>query len=223
MKRHLILSGVVGVMGVIAAVPAAADIMSLSIGTATYTITSDTNGGIDAGYTGSAMVVTNLAAGWVANPITDGIGDLGLWVAPNADQFGVPTYVNGTTVYDVTFSLSGLNPGTALLTMNLAADDCASVTLNGHSIFNPGCTAMWFNAQGTFAIPASSGDFVGGTNRLAFTVDNFSGDGASATGGPTGLDVAASVSASAVPEPGTIWLLGTVCLALGLLRLRFAR
>jgi len=219
-KNHVIMKRccLVGLMAaMLCLVPKAmATTIDLSTGTAAYSITSDTNtASPDSGYTGPAIVVTpTLAAGWLANPITDGAGQSGVWVAPTAIQGGISsTTEHGTTVYQVTFDLTGLNPATAVLTMNLTADDWVSVTLNGTSIFNPTPSNAWTSAYGTFTVGSG---FNSTTNTLVFTVDNFSGDGSTNTGGPTGLDVAANVTASplsTVPEPGTLALLGTGLMA----------
>jgi hypothetical protein len=224
MKPLLTFFGTLGLLCVSSGIPAAANTINLSTGTATYTITSDTNGGVDADYTGPAITVTNLAANWLPNSITDGIGDSGVWVAPLADQADVPGTVSGTTVYDTSFSLSGLDSATAVLTMNLTGDDVVSVTLNGDTIFTPTAgqeaSDFWSSAVGTFTVNDSSLDFVAGVNTLVFTVDNFSGDGASSTSGPTGLDVAASVTASAVPEPSSALPLALAVLACGFIMRR---
>jgi hypothetical protein len=221
MKILVTIFGTLGLLCVSSGIPAAANTINLSTGTATYTITSDTNGGVDADYTGPAITVTNLATNWLPNSITDGIGDSGVWVAPAADQANanVPGTVSGVSVYDTTFSLAGLNPATALLTMNLTGDDVVSVTLNGNTIFTPTAGEeagnFWSAAVGTFTVNDSALDFTAGANTLVFTVDNFPGDGASSTNGPTGLDVAASVSASAVPEPSSALPLALAILAGG--------
>src|ERR1022692_4759432 len=102
----------------------------LSTGTAAYTISSDT--------TGEGLIPTTvspLASGWLANPISNGVtGANGVWIAPNPSQSTEPNTVSGDVVYNTVFSLLGLNASTAVLTMNLTADDYVDVSLNGHSI-----------------------------------------------------------------------------------------
>ncbi len=199
-------------------VPASADTIGLSTGTAAYSITSDTNGGGDGN---TVFTVTTLAVNWLANPITDGIGDSGVWIGPNADQSSPSrSTALGSTIYQLTFSLSGLDPTSAVLTMNMAADDYASITLNGHTIFSPSSSqtsnGMWTAASGVFTVNDGSSYFLSGTNTLIFTVPNNNTDGAGSCCGPTGLDVAASVSANelpippqSVPEPVSFLLGGT--------------
>jgi len=237
MKRHLILAGLAGLLLAIAAVPASSSTIPLSTGgTAIYTIVSDTNGSPDGT---TVYAVSNGQIGplnWYSNPITDSAGDEGYWIAPAAEQEG--STVSGTeyapgdpsTVYEVQFNLTSGEFSGAALYMAFTGDDCvSSITLNGTPIFSSNCSgndgAQWAALQGT--INDLTGDFVSGTNTLEFTVPNYDGDGASSSGGPTGLDVAASVTygegAAPIPEPGTIALLGTGCLALGFLRRRFAK
>jgi len=197
------------------AIPAAADI-NLSSGTYTYTVTFDNNGNGDQNAPPSftAPTVTTLASGWVTG-LTDGIGDSGQWIAPNANQSNVlRNSADGYTVYDLTFSLVGFNASTAVLTMNLAADDYVGVTLNGTPIFTPTASqvanGMWTAASGAFSINDTGSVFNSGSNTLEFTVPNFVADGADSCCYPTGLDVAASVSASpaTVPEPSSALPLG---------------
>jgi len=228
MKRHLMTCAVLGVLGISCAIQAAASTVALSTGTAAYTIASDTNTNGSTITEGTTVnVVTKLAGGWLANPITDGIGDSGVWIAPEADMSNAGKYGNtnigGTTVYDLSFSLAGLDPTTALLTMNLTADDYVDVTLNGTTIFTHTSTEMWTAAAGVFTVNDTGSIFNGGTNTLVFTVPNNPNDGAASCCGPTGLDVAASVSASPIvtPEPSKVWPLGgAVLLAAFLLRKR---
>jgi hypothetical protein len=214
--KQLLSVGALGLLCFGTVVPAAATPINLSTGFAAYTITADTNG---EGLT-PIDVSTPLPGGWIST-LSNGV-DSGVWIAPVAGQAAEPNTVSGSTTYQLTFSLSGLNPSTAVLAMNLAADDYVSVTLNGTSIFSPSSTqianGMWTASTGTFDVTSG---FNSGMNTLIFTVPNFSGDGTTSCCGPTGLDVAASVTAnSAVPEPATFGLAGLALAGLGLLRLR---
>ncbi len=207
------------------AIPAAADTVYLSTGTAVYLITSDTNG---AGDGSTVYPVTTLAAGWLANPITDGVGDSGSWIAPNADQSSNRAAASGSTTYVTYFSLYGLDPTSAVLTMNLAADDFVTVILNGHIIFSPSpsqtSNGMWTAASGVFTLTDATSYFNAVNNTLEFIVANDSGDGATNNSGPTGLAVAASINANEVvippqevPEPTSLSMIGGGAFLLGLL------
>jgi hypothetical protein len=213
--RQFLSIGVFGLVSIGSVIPAAASTMNLSTGTAAYMITADSNG---EGF--SPVPVTPLPAGWVST-LSDGIGDSGVWIAPTAGQAGESTSVSGSTTYQVNFSLSGLNPATAVLTINLTGDDYVeAATLNGHNIFMPTSTdissGMWTTSSGTFVVNDLTGDFNPTTNMLVFVVPNNSSDNTTSCCGPTGLDVAASVTASAVPEPSATLPLALAALTGGL-------
>ena len=127
----------------------------------------------------------------------------------------------GSGIYDfqVTFSLTGLDPTTASITGLFGADNHVSETdLNGSAI--TGATTDTFSSYKAFTIPVGS-PFVSGLNRLDFLVKD---DGA-----PMSLRVdslagtASPAQTGAVPEPGTTSLLagGLVLLAIG--RRRFSK
>jgi hypothetical protein len=190
-----------GAFGLLSSIPASATTINLSTGTAAYTITSDTTG------EGTSPVdVSDLAGGWIPDGLSNGTST-GVWIAPEADQADKGSSFSGTTTYQVTFNLTGDNPLTAALVMNLAGDDYVSVTLNGFTVFNPTSgeitNGMWTAASGTFNFNTAA-DFNAGLNTLTFVVPDQRGDGTSSCCGPTGLIVAADVTASSVaPEPAT--------------------
>jgi hypothetical protein len=207
---------------------------NLSTGTVPYTITSDTNGGTDAGYTGTAFLVTSLPGApyaHITNPLSNGTSS-GVWVGPNANQLNEPTTgvsaVSGTTVYRVTFDLTGYDFTSASLLMSIGADDfVSSVVLNSTTVFTPTgpetSGGMW--ATGT-SVPSITSGFIAGVNTLTFTVANSTGDGATSCCGPTGLIAAVDVFAnSTVPEPATAGITGASLLGLAALvrRRRVAR
>ena len=132
-------------------------------------------------------------------PIGPWIGDdlLSAWIGPNND-----TQLNGDVGnydYRTTFDLTGFIPASAVLTGQWATDNPGvDILINGTST---GFTASGFTDWTPFSI--SSG-FVSGVNTLDFIVNN--------QGGPTGLrtEVTGTATAveSAVPEPGTLYMLG---------------
>jgi hypothetical protein len=138
-------------------------------------------------------------------PIGPWLGDDGIsaWIGPNND-----TSLNGPTGlydYQTTFDLTGLDPLSAFLTGQWAADnEGVDILINGVSTAN---TAGGFTAWSPFTI--SSG-FVSGVNTLDFLVNN--------DGGPTGLRVELSGTAdslSGVPEPASFMMIGLGLVGLG--------
>jgi hypothetical protein len=133
--------------------------------------------------------------GWVGNTLSSS------WISPATNTLGG----GGPFTYHTSFSLAGLNPGTAVITGSLAIDDEGSIFLNGVDVFDSVSTfsAPWSFFQ-TFTI--SSG-FIAGINTLDIVVPN---DIETADDGPTGLQL--NLSGTAIPEPAS---LGLLALALG--------
>ena len=130
------------------------------------------------------------ANGWGNNNPT------GLWVGPATDQSNATrsgTCCVGDTVYRTDFSLAGLEPSSASLTLNVLADDWVTVYLNGsdqaHVVYSP--PEVMYLSPVTIQVQAG---FVAGNNYLEFHVHN--------AGGPTGLNVSATGTANPiVPGP----------------------
>ncbi len=121
---------------------------------------------------------------------------------------------SGTYDFQTTFSLTGLDPGTASITGKFAADNHITQTLiNG--VVVPGATSNTFAAYTDFSI---SSDFVSGLNTLEFIVLD---DGA-----PMALRVDSLVGSASpqggggVPEPESLALLGVAFAALAISRHR---
>lgn len=136
------------------------------------------------------------------------------WISELADG---TTPVNPAT-FRLLFDLTGLDPATASLTGNWAADNCGHVTLNGTATAGliPFCnTSTSFNSLTAFSF--NSG-FVAGVNTLDFVMSN--------TGGPGAVlvrDLAGTAnSLGSVPEPATWLLAGSALACAGLLRRRRA-
>lgn len=227
MTKNFIMAAAPIMALVMSAGVARATTINLSTGTATYTITSDTNGGLDADYTGTAINVTSLPGGSFlhASNVSDGTDTTSQWIGPNADEASEPSsglnQVSGTTTYTVTFNLTGLTSPS--LIMSLAGDDYVStVKLNSTTIFtasgNEITDGMWTNATSVGTVTSG---FLPGLNTITFTVPNFTTDSSSSCCGPTGLIVAADVTGvSAVPEPATLGLVGLGLLGAGMIRYR---
>ena len=124
------------------------------------------------------------------------------WVAntANSQWIGLQSSANyfsaGLYAYDITFDLTGLNPATAVITGQWAADNGGAIFLNGTNTGITDSDRSVFNHSTPFTI--SSG-FVSGVNTLEFQVTNLAD--VATFGGPTGLQVELSGTANAVPEP----------------------
>ncbi|MGD0233892.1 MAG: PEP-CTERM sorting domain-containing protein [Syntrophorhabdales bacterium] len=130
------------------------------------------------------------------------------WVAntANSQWIGLQStaryYSAGLYDYDITFDLTGLNPATAVITGEFAADNNAVIYLNGTST---GATTPTLGFSSFTPFTISSG-FVSGVNTLKFQVTNLAD--VATFGGPTGLQVQLSGTANSVPEPLSLLFLG---------------
>lgn len=157
-----------------------------------------------------------LSGGWVAPPTGT------QWVNPSGNTLEAD---NGEYDYQTTFSLAGLNPTTAILTGEFAADNDACISLNGSP--TGACTAdpcgfqfCGFEELTPFTIgPCPGGPncglvgFLPGKNTLDFFVYNLPVS-------PTGLVVTINGTASSTtPEPPSLVIFGSGVLGVaGLLR-----
>src|SRR5439155_7074998 len=115
------------------------------------------------------------------------------WIGPKADQ-SVGSSA-GDYTYRISFDLTGLDPGTAVLTGRWTSDNTGTdLRLNGVST---GITADGNFAAFSPQFTISTG-FVSGTNTLDFAVNN-----ASTTANPTAVRVEISGTASFLAPPGT--------------------
>ena len=129
---------------------------------------------------------------WIANQTTAD------WINPTGT--GTSNLPPGNYDYETTFDLTGLVPGTAKLSGNWATDNNSCIYLNG---VNTGqCTA--FAAFGGLTAFSITSGFQAGVNTLEFKVTN-----GATTNNPTGLLVEIAGTASPVPEPSSLMLLGT--------------
>ena len=142
---------------------------------------------------------------WVAN------GPRSRWIGPANDVGG--NGPEGDYQYEITFDMTGLDGGTAVIEGLWSSDNGGTgILLNGVTTGN---AQSGFDLLHPFEISAAAGDvFLPGLNTLTFLVNN-----APLSNNPTGLRVADMVGyAAPIPEPGTLMLLLTGAVALAALR-----
>ena len=136
-------------------------------------------------------------------------------------------YFNGTTtpasdwVWDVansngsanpllftfSFSLTGFDVSTAVLTGLWGIDNVGSVSLNGNILSSlPNVITNNFNVLHAFSARPGSSAFVAGLNVLSYNVEN--------RGGPGAFRTSVQVNANPIPEPSTLAILGLGLMAL---------
>ena len=147
---------------------------------------------------GATTTLIRTSAGGYPIPPYIGNALLSAWIGPNNDHFlDGPV---GTYDYRISFDLTGFVPSTAVITGGWSTDNNGlSILLNGVNTGNPGTSFTQFSTG--FAPFSITTGFQPGINTLDFLVNN--------AGGPTALRVQMTGTVSSVPEPGSLFLLGT--------------
>ena len=155
---------------------------------------------IESANSAAKVISAGLPGTWVPNNSTS------QWVWENAS--GLP--VNVTRTFRTTFDLTGLDASTASISGTWATDNSGlDILINSNSTLN---TSPGFGSYSSFAI--SSG-FVSGLNTLDFVVQD--------VGGISGFRVGSLAgTASPIPEPTTMLLLGSGLIGLAGFRRRMA-
>jgi hypothetical protein len=217
MKRHLIMFVSTAIFFLGITLPVFADMISISglydtgvndAGKALATGALDTHYILSSGSpltSGITKVVPYASDAWLPPPSGSN------WIAPQAHTVGLSSDPEGVYIYKLNFSLSGLNLNTASISGNWAADNSAELLLNGKSM----ATVGGFGSLESFLLTGPN--FVNGINTLEFKVTNYSGD--YYWGNPSGLLVSGlHGTASAVPLPPSVWLLGSSLIGLVVFR-----
>jgi hypothetical protein len=152
-----------------------------------------------------AIVVNAAGTGTAAHVVDQTNFPFGLWI-PNtptskwiAPAFS-PPWVPGDYMYELTFDLSGLDPGTASITGRWSTDNGKiGIFLNGSLVVGPPNIDPDWSAFVPFSIPPGS-PFHAGINSLDFKLNN--------SGLSTGLHVTdLQGNAALVPEPCALVML----------------
>jgi len=194
-----------------------------TVGDAHYTLTTpDTNNpmGPDlvlpilAGST-APNTPTSLPGGWLA----DGADPMSRWIGVDTTAKDFITSFNTNYTFTTTFDLTGLDPTTAQLSGQIAADNNVSILLNGVNVGFSGAGFQGFTPFSIVSDPLADFAFESGVNTLSFVVRNATAGG-ELVDNPMGLRVEIAGTATAIPLPASVLLLLSGLGALAVLRRR---
>ena len=207
MKKSSMVFVVIGLVALLFAIPAQADL--------TYSTGTDANfDGIDDYFTvngGPAYLVTSIAAGWPTLP--DASKTTGLYISWAADQSNATqgAVLGQLYTYAFDFNWAGSTTSTTFDFRWLSDDYLSDILLNGTSlgVNNLSQPSPWTTSYSQNGV---NGTVQSGVNTIEFLIWNTGGNqpGYTGTSGPTGMaaDFTVHGDATTVPEPTSLLLLG---------------
>lgn len=185
-------------------------------GATTFTVNGTNNVGAYEAYSDAYLNDGNVPPVAVTTPARPWVG--GSWISYNNPDQSWPMSAEsgnlpGTYYYFTQFSLTGLDPATAVIKGSWAADNGSELFLNTTRLIG---TSSGYESLTNFVIDTG---FLSDDNFLTFVVIN---DPYGVSGiNPTGLLVnIAEATANPVPEPSTLLLLGGGLIGVCLMRRR---
>jgi hypothetical protein len=153
-------------------------------------------GSIDSHWTvngASAFVPTTIPTVWIPESATS------TWLSPTSDASHSPS---GLYVYTTTFSLAGLNPGTATINGRFTSDNSTVDFLINGVPLNINSPALNFDKWTPFSI---TNGFIAGSNTLSVQVNNSS----DLAPNPTAfrLEITSANASASAPEPSAALLI----------------
>ena len=161
------------------------------------------------GGTGSTGAGNILLSGGTVGDVSNGAYFNGT-TTPASDWVWDVANSNGSAnplLFTFSFSLTGFDVSTAVLTGLWGIDNVGSVSLNGNILSSlPNVITNNFNVLHAFSARPGSSAFVAGLNVLSYNVEN--------RGGPGAFRTSVQVNANPIPEPSTLAILGLGLMAL---------
>jgi len=145
----------------------------------------------------AALVVTNPPAIYAENSASR-------WIWLNANGSGA---THASYTFRMTFDLTGLDPTTASISGSWGVDNNGSIALNGSPAIGTGTLSLTGGTVNNFELFHNftiTGGFISGLNTLDFLAEDDANPGALNV-----VNLVGTATSAAVPEPGSLVMLGS--------------